>query len=74
MPLVSDLKRTPISTDPVSVEGPDSGVVAASQMVQGQVFGGGGVPLVVKDQLKSLAMALPASSLTPDCPPLTVAV
>lgn len=43
-------------------------------MVHGHVGDGGGVPLVVKDQLKSAAMVSPASSLTPAGPLLTVAV
>ena len=71
---MSDLKRTPSSTGLESLAGPDGGVNDAFQMVHGQVVGGGGVPLVVNDQLKSPTIALPASSLTPASPPLTVTV
>src|SRR4051794_39031814 len=78
-PDTSDRNRTPTSTALASASGPDGVVVAAVQMVHGHVVGSGvgvigGVPVVVKDQLKSPAMALPAASLTPAAPPLTVAV
>jgi hypothetical protein len=73
-PDVSASNRTPSSTAFESPSGPDAVVDDAFQMVHGQVGGVGGGPLVVKDQLKSLVMALPASSLTPAGPPLTVAV
>jgi hypothetical protein len=61
------------STALESLSGPDAVVVDAFQIVHGHVGGGGGVPLVVKDQLKSALIASPASSSTPagsSMPPL----
>ena len=50
-PLVSARKRRPSSTAVASLSTPVTEVVAAFQMVQGQLVGGAAVPLVVNDQM-----------------------
>src|SRR5688572_20003016 len=75
-PFASDRKRTPTSTALGSLS-PVAGVVAVLQMLHGHVpggGGGGGAAAVVTDQEYVPIIALPAVSVTPPAPPVTVAV
>ena len=72
-PSVSERNRVPTSTAALSASRPPSaGRADGAQMLHGQPEPE--AARVVNVQLSSLASALPARSLTPALPPLTVAV